>query len=650
VFSIFVEKSTAWLLLAAISALALPLAHLQPVSAEPGFWSPKPSVTWRIPITPGPYKDFALCAAVWGNYVFVAGDHNVSGTDTEFMVYKLNKTSGEVIQYWKLNPTNGVDRLYDCIVVGNYLYAIGWDAGNNYQWDIIRFDVTNLNNYIRVTYDYSGWDIPYSVATDGNAIYVAGSVYSGNRWCIRKYDLNLNFKGMSRYDLVGDSRDEAYAIGVNPKTRQVWVVGGAGNDAKSHLKILDTDLNLLKSMDLPVSPQNLVPYAWFYTSIAFDVLGNAYVAVGNTILKLSSDGIIVKQVSLQGNVTKLLPVTDYIYAIVRARVEGKYCSVVQVLNRELQAVGSLLLENGYFRGASFDGSSLYLAGYYSPTATDIDWLIYRIDPLVSRLHLVVRGMSDGIYYRWLTSSWSPWVSLPGSTVDTPAVAEFGDSLLLAVRGRDNGIWYSSIKLSSGEFTGWRSLPGSTPSRPAIAVDAKNSKVYLVVRGGNNGIYYSELGGPGWIQLPGSTIDAPAAAVAGNRLHIVVRGSDGLSIYHGQLDLSTGKWLGRNQIPGSTPSAPSLASNGTHLFLAVRGGDNRVYIKVWSGAWGLWERIPTGSTPSSPSITWYNGKLYVFVRSSTNAIYYCWKTESGQWESWRQLSGSTPSTPAFTAPP
>ncbi|MCC6004275.1 MAG: hypothetical protein LM590_08025 [Thermofilum sp.] len=227
------EKNTAQLLLVAISALALLLARLQPVSAEPGFWSPKPSVTLRIPVTPGPYRDYALCAAVWGNYVFVAGEHNVSGKDTEFMVYKLNKTSGEVIQYWKLNPTNDIDYLYDCIVVDNYLYAIGYDSGNDYQWDIIRFDATNLNNYIRVTYDYSGWDTSYSVATDGNAIYVAGSVYSGNWWCIRKYDLNLNFKGMSRYDLVGGSRDEAYAIGVNPKTRQVWVVGGAGNDAKT---------------------------------------------------------------------------------------------------------------------------------------------------------------------------------------------------------------------------------------------------------------------------------------------------------------------------------------------------------------------------------------------------------------------------------
>lgn len=465
------EKNTAQLLLVAISALALLLARLQPVSAEPGFWSPKPSVTLRIPVTPGPYRDYALCAAVWGNYVFVAGEHNVSGKDTEFMVYKLNKTSGEVIQYWKLNPTNDIDYLYDCIVVDNYLYAIGYDSGNDYQWDIIRFDATNLNNYIRVTYDYSGWDTSYSVATDGNAIYVAGSVYSGNWWCIRKYDLNLNFKGMSQYDLVGGSRDEAYAIGINPKTRQVWVVGGAGNDAKNHLKIFDTDLNSLKSMDLPVSPQNLVPYAWFYTSIAFDVLGNAYVAIGDTILKLNSDGIIVKQVSLQGNVTKLLPVTDYIYAIVRE----KGYAVVHVLNRELQVVGSLPLEKGYFRGASFDGSSLYLAGYYFPTATDHDWLIYGIDPLVSRFHLVVRGMNDGVYYRWLTSSWSPWVSLPGFTVDAPAAAEFGDSLLLAVRGRDNGIWYSSIKLSSGEFTGWRSLPGSTPSRPAIAVDAKTLK-------------------------------------------------------------------------------------------------------------------------------------------------------------------------------
>jgi len=153
-----------------------------------------------------------------------------------------------------------------------------------------------------------------------------------------------------------------------------------------------------------------------------------------------------------------------------------------------------------------------------------------------------------------------------------------------------------------------------------------------------------------VRLPGSTIDAPAAAVLGNILHIVVRGSDGASIYHGQLDLVTGNWLGWVKLSGSTPSAPSLATDGVNLYLAVRGRDDGIYVKVWSGAWGSWERIPTGSTQSSPSITWYNGKLYVFVRGRDNGIYYCWKTEDGRWTSWTKLSGSTPSTPAAATPP
>lgn len=61
-----------------------------------------------------------------------------------------------------------------------------------------------------------------------------------------------------------------------------------------------------------------------------------------------------------------------------------------------------------------------------------------------------------------------------------------------------------------------------------------------------------------LKLPGSTIDAPAAAVLEGVLHIVVRGGDG-GIYHGQLDLTSGTWLGWAKLTGSTPSAPAVAS-------------------------------------------------------------------------------------------
>jgi hypothetical protein len=638
------KRSLIWALL---FVLVLSLSPIQPASADPGFWSQKPSVIWNVTITPGPYWDYAFCAATWGNYVFAVGEHNVSGSDSEFMVYKLSKSTGEVVQYWSLNPSNLIERPFDGIIVSNYLYIAGIDAEKgDYKWDIIRFDVTNLNSYIRKTSNpTTKVDLPRSIATDGSNVYVAGAVSGGDCWRIEKYDLDLNFIGYKEFNQTKGG-DEAYAIGVNPKTGQVWVLGGENNDTKSIVRILDPNLNLIKSIDLATSPQSLVPYVWFFMSIAFDSLGNGYAAVGSTVLKLSPDGTIMKRISLQGNITKLVSVSDYIYAVGRDSTGPK----IYILNRELQLVSTFALQ-GLFRGAAFDSSNLYLAGYKKISSSDYDWMVYKIDPLMSRLHLIVRGMDNSIYYRWLLwgqPNWSSWVKLPGSTPDAPAAIEYGSTLMLVVRGGDNGIWQGLLQLSTGEFLKWQKLPGSTPSRPAIAPDMNNYKVYLVVRGMDNGIYYGEAGGPGLLKLPGSTIDAPAAAVLDNRLHIVVRGGDG-SIYHGQLDLTSGKWLGWAKLTGSTPSAPSLTTDGKNLYLAVRGNDNGIYIKVWTGAWGSWERIPTGSTQSPPSVTWYNGMLYVFVKGMDNGIYYCWKTAGGSWSSWYKLTGSTPSAPAVASP-
>jgi hypothetical protein len=259
---------------------------------------------------------------------------------------------------------------------------------------------------------------------------------------------------------------------------------------------------------------------------------------------------------------------------------------------ELRPVASYTLQGQLLRGASFEGSSIYVGGYTSISGSDADWILFKVDPLVSRIHLVVRGTDDGIYYRWMTSSWSQWVKLPGLTPDSPATADNGSSLLLVVRGKDNGIWFSWLNIQKVEFSGWQQLPGSTPSRPAIAPDVPGKRIFFVVRGMDNGIYLGNMslatGAFNYVQLAGSTPNSPFAVVLTGRLYIVVSGSDG-GIYFGQVDLSSGKWLGWSQLSGMSPSAPSLASDGSNLYLAVRGGDNGIYIKTWSGAWGPWEK-------------------------------------------------------------
>ena len=270
--------------------------------------------------------------------------------------------------------------------------------------------------------------------------------------------------------------------------------------------------------------------------------------------------------------------------------------------------------------------------------------------------ITVRGMDDAIYFNiYGNGYWKGWVKLKiGRTVDVPAVAFVNGELHIVVRGSDGAsIWHCVVDPSTGEFKKpWTRIPGSTPSRSALA-PAPDGKLYLVVRGGNNRIYYNVYSNGswlGWKALPsGSTIDAPAAAVLGNALHIVVRGSDGASIWHSWIDPSTGEFSGWRRLPGSTPSAPYMTSDGVKLYLAVRGGDDRIYINSFYEDWEGWRAIPSGRTPGTPAVAVYGRFLHVYVVGFDVGIYRTtMDLYTGKFARWERVSGSTSSPPALTS--
>jgi len=268
----------------------------------------------------------------------------------------------------------------------------------------------------------------------------------------------------------------------------------------------------------------------------------------------------------------------------------------------------------------------------------------------SGVYWTVRGADSHIYYAVDLSG--SWITLLGTTPDSPAAAVCGGVLHFTVRGSDNRVYYGYVTLSTKIFSGWTRLSGTTRSAPALAT-APDCTLYLAVRGTDNRIYLNTLptGGSwsGWQRLPGSTVDSPAMEVAGSVLHFAVRGSDGSSIYHGRMDRITGAWLGWSRLPGSTPSRLTLAAvSDTEVYLADRGSNNRVYMNRWDGAARSgWNQIPTGSTLNGPSLTVANGTLYIAVQGGDNGLYWCSRSmPSGSWSSWSKLSGSTPSSPAL----
>jgi hypothetical protein len=189
------------------------------------------------------------------------------------------------------------------------------------------------------------------------------------------------------------------------------------------------------------------------------------------------------------------------------------------------------------------------------------------------LILVVRGSDNTIYYRIYdvqTQTWNDWVGLPaGTTCDKVGAAILGDTLQLVVRGFsttdaniNDTLWYSTMNLTSGTFSGWTFLPGSTPSTPILSAWGSNN-LTLVVRGDDNTLYINTFNGTswqGWTGLSsGSTLESPAATVTGDTLIIVVVGMDGNTLWQTSIDLNTSSFSGWTWITGSTPSPPILTS-------------------------------------------------------------------------------------------
>jgi len=193
--------------------------------------------------------------------------------------------------------------------------------------------------------------------------------------------------------------------------------------------------------------------------------------------------------------------------------------------------------------------------------------------------------------------------------------------------------------------------------------AYEQNAYLVVRGSDDLIYvrlYNKTtdSWDNWDSLPsGSTIDRPAAAVCLGELHIVVRGSDGSSIWFSSLNLADKSFSGWTQLDGATESTPTLAGNGTHLVLAVRGMDNVVYYRVYdcdAESWGAWTGLP-GATSDQPAAAILGDELHLVVRGygTTDAEKQTlWHgavdLTDNSFLGWAMVDGATDATPTLAA--
>lgn len=196
------------------------------------------------------------------------------------------------------------------------------------------------------------------------------------------------------------------------------------------------------------------------------------------------------------------------------------------------------------------------------------------------LALVVRGEDNSIYYRMYgiaSATWGSWIGLAAGSTNEPIGASMiggGDRIYLVVKDAviPEAMWLSTVNVPNNALTPWEWVPGSTPSTPALTDIPAGTSLILAVKGSDNGIYVNGwyessntlnmfangvwVGWMGLPNLPDTPVGGPAA-VANNEVHFMIRGASN-TLWYGSLNMLTSAFSGWTAIGVTSPSDPALA--------------------------------------------------------------------------------------------
>ena len=183
-------------------------------------------------------------------------------------------------------------------------------------------------------------------------------------------------------------------------------------------------------------------------------------------------------------------------------------------------------------------------------------------PSADRMDLIVHGSGTSLWHKaYANGAWSTlWDSPGGETSASPAADSDGAVLHLVVRGLDNGLWYNSLNFTTGSWSSWLSLKGTTGYNPALSGDASGN-AHLVVVGTDGSLWHMMKPAGGnwsmaWDHLGGITSNSPALTFGGSMGLVVVRSSDG-SVWYNTLTGSV--WTGWIAMGGTITGDPQIVT-------------------------------------------------------------------------------------------
>ena len=254
--------------LAVVILLAISTPYQSPSTVE--AQTPVVEVNWRAYSNPTAYRDEAYAVCETEDYIYVVGGQSC-GDWTCGRIEVRHKVNGSLVNAFNTGVVVG---LIDCAIGGGKLYAVsgyavrGYRSTSIYVFDLeFIFDPTLFKLNARFTV---GKGYYYSILFLDNHTYVAGE--SGSALIVEKRradNLELVKERITNPPL-NTNYVTARFIGINPVTKQLWVVGHAVGLAVTNLwiEILDLDLKLVKVISKS-GVGGLVA--------VFDEEGNAYV-------------------------------------------------------------------------------------------------------------------------------------------------------------------------------------------------------------------------------------------------------------------------------------------------------------------------------------------------------------------------------------
>jgi hypothetical protein len=324
-------------------------------------------LNWKVFSNITNMHNFAYSVCETGNYIYVIEELE---NETQALYYPRvemrAKQDGSLVKEFNSNlqsykePYNR--RLYDCIIAEDKLYI----AGSWFDW--IMFDL-NLNLLDYVHRGLTGY-VSSIIYYDGH-LYRVGFVYVDNKnsvWKIEKWSAKY---GTLVKEYTSDPTpvvDYAYSAGINPVTKQLWVLGQANvfgeGGSRARIEILDLDLNKVKVIERNEDEA---------TAVAFDEEGYAYISgtffLNGFIAKYDKYGKEVAIIKRGLMYQQLLYANGFLYAAAwQYRENANYAHTLNVFDRNLNLIEEMrlseddmyaLLKTGKM---AFDGRNLFVAG------------------------------------------------------------------------------------------------------------------------------------------------------------------------------------------------------------------------------------------------------------------------------------------------